>query len=141
MSITSDSVNLSLRAALDLRLQRHELLAHNLVNADTPGFRPADLEFEGVLQSVVSENAQGPLAKSDTAERPLSVVAAGGRPSEEQAVIERPEVGDTLDDNAVDTDKEMARIADNSLNYQAQLELLRRRYMAIQRAIASMSNG
>ncbi len=128
MSFGSDGINLSLRAALDLRLQRHELLSHNLANADTPGFRPKDLEFEGLLQSAIEER---PTA-GDT-------LGVGTRPTETQAVVERPEVGDTLDDNAVDTDKEMARVADNSLNYQAQLELLRRRYAAVQRAISTMS--
>ena len=61
MSIGNDRINQSLRAALDLRWQRHELLAHNLANADTPGFRPKDLEFEGVLQSVENAAAQSSL--------------------------------------------------------------------------------
>jgi len=146
MSIGNDPVNLSLRAALDLRWQRHELLSHNLANADTPGFRPKDLEFEGVLQSVVTGGDAGPLALAGSPDEALTgstqapmVATSHERATEEQAVVERPEVGDTLDDNAVDTDKEMARVADNSLNYQAQLELLRRRYAAIQRVISTMS--
>ena len=77
--------------------------------------------------------------------RPGNAVSLGApeplRMADTQAVIERPEVGDTLDDNAVDTDKELARVADNSLTYQAELELLRRRYAAIQRAITSMSGA
>ena len=126
--IGRDGVNLSLRAALDLRWQRHEALANNLANADTPGFRPSDLEFEGVLQQAVS--AQDTVG-----------AAAPERPRETQSLIQRPEVGDTLDDNAVDTDKELARVADNSLHYQTQLELLRRRYAAIQRAITSLNGS
>lgn len=148
MSIGNDRINQSLRAALDLRWQRHELLAHNLANADTPGFRPKDLEFEGVLQSVdgVGIGASGaPGAEMASVSRPGNAVSLGApeplRMADTQAVIERPEVGDTLDDNAVDTDKELARVADNSLTYQAELELLRRRYAAIQRAITSMSGA
>jgi len=145
MSIGNDPVKLSLRAGLDLRWQRHELLSHNLANADTPGFRPKDLEFEGVLQSVVTGQGgmSGSLATTggspETAKMRLGYGGMSERPTEVQEVVQRPEVGDTLDDNAVDTDKEMARVADNSLNYQAQLELLRRRYAAIQRVISSMS--
>ena len=148
MSIGNDRINQSLRAALDLRWQRHELLAHNLANADTPGFRPKDLEFEGVLQSVdgVGIGASGaPGAEMASVSRPGNAVSLGApeplRMADTQAVIERPEVGDTLDDNAVDTDKEPSRVADNSLTYQAELELLRRRYAAIQRAITSMSGA
>lgn len=145
--MSNDPVNLSLRAALDLRWQRHELLSHNLANSDTPGFRPKDLEFEGVLQSVVSGGEGGPMAKGGASElapdAPMMALNGSGsmRQGQEQSVVERAEVGDTLDDNAVDTDKEMARIADNSLNYQAQLELLRRRYAAIQRVISTMSGS
>lgn len=135
MSIAGDRVNLSLRAALDLRWKRQEVLAHNLANAETPGFVPRDLEFEGVLQSVVEPTEVETLAGrggDGGGARPLGV-------AEEQALIERAEIGDSLDQNGVDTDKEMARIADNSLHFQAQIEVLRRRYAAVQRAIASMS--
>ena len=104
MSIGNDRINQSLRAALDLRWQRHELLAHNLANADTPGFRPKDLEFEGVLQSVdgVGIGASGaPGAEMASVSRPGNAVSLGApeplRMADTQAVIERPEVGDTLD--------------------------------------------
>ncbi|MFO0750638.1 MAG: flagellar basal body protein [Myxococcota bacterium] len=63
----SDSINLSLRAALDLRWRRHEILAHNVANADTPGYKPKDLEFEGILQDAI---ASEPMAPVGAARRP-----------------------------------------------------------------------
>jgi len=145
MALDNDPVKHSLRSALDLRWRRHELLSHNLANADTPGFRPHDLEFEAVLQNVVTKNgAGGPMAPvpshpSFGAVMNTSASEPGGRPTEVQEVVTRADVGDTLDDNAVDIDKEMAKVADNSLYYQTSLELLRRRYAAVQRAISDMS--
>jgi flagellar basal-body rod protein FlgB len=56
-----------------------------------------------------------------------------------QEVVSRADVGDTLDDNAVDIDMEMAKVADNNLYYQSSLELLRRRYAAVQRVLSDMS--
>jgi len=145
MAIGNDSVNQSLKAAIDLRWRRHELLAHNLANADTPGFRPKDLEFEGALQSAMDTGE----VKMAEVSRPPGHASLGlgdvggndgsGEVRQAQEVIERPEIGDTLDDNAIDTDREMGRIADNSLYYQTSLELLRRRYAAVQRVISDMA--
>ena len=152
MAFDNDPVKHSLRTAADLRWRRHELLSHNLANADTPGFRPHDLEFEGVLQSVVQKGRGGasgasgaPMASvpQHPAFAPISPADATevDRPTEVQEVVTRADVGDTLDDNAVDIDMEMAKVADNNLYYQASLELLRRRYAAVQRAIADMSRS
>jgi flagellar basal-body rod protein FlgB len=139
MAVGNDPVNQSLKAAIDLRWRRHELLSHNLANADTPGFRPKDLEFEGVLQSAM----QGGEVAMAEVPRATGHASVGMGNADEgkvaQEVIERPEIGDTLDDNATDTDREMGRIADNSLYYQTSLELLRRRYAAVQRVISDMA--
>jgi len=123
----SDSVNLSLRAALDLRWRRHELLSNNVANADTPGYRPKDLEFEGVLQAAVErEAAPAPRAGPST-------------PLVEQEVQSRGDAWDTLDENRVDMDKEMARIADNGVAFQTSMEVLRRRYAMIRGVVADLS--
>lgn len=150
--IGRDAMNLNLRAALDVRYKRHEVLAHNLANADTPGFIPKDLAFEGALTDAMEGGlgavpmarpdglAMGGFASGGEAPR-MSTEAASALGSDPAAaeMVERPEVGDTIDGNAVDTDKEMARVADNSLYYQTQLELLRRRYAAVQKVITGMS--
>jgi flagellar basal-body rod protein FlgB len=147
MAFDNDPVKQSLRAAADLRWRRHELLAHNLANADTPGFRAHDLEFEGVLQSAVQKGgAGGAMApvRHHEAFAPIAPTIAhetGERPTEVQEVVSRADVGDTLDDNSVDIDMEMAKVADNNLYYQSSLELLRRRYAAVQRVIADMSRS
>jgi flagellar basal-body rod protein FlgB len=145
MAFDNDPVKHSLRAAADLRWRRHELLAHNLANADTPGFRAHDLEFDGVLQSVVQKSGAGG-AMAQVSQHPAFTPIApsvsqetGERPTEVQEVVSRADVGDTLDDNAVDIDMEMAKVADNNLYYQSSLELLRRRYAAVQRVLSDMS--
>ena len=40
-----------LQNAMRLRVEREGLLAANIANADTPGYRRRDLDFEGVLTS------------------------------------------------------------------------------------------
>lgn len=140
MSIIRDSMTLSLRAALDLRMQRQELLTHNLANADTPDFVPRDLEFEGALRRAIQPSGNLPenaLAQPVHASPYEPLLAP--RPIDDQRMVTRPEVVDSLDGNSVDTDKEMARIADNSMHYQAQVSLLNRRYASIQKIISGLS--
>ena len=131
--MAQDIVNLSLRAALDLRYRRQELLTQNLVNADTRGYQPRDLEFEGVLDRALTESSQ--LRQSDAQH-----LSAGGPDAPAlQNIVERPDVTDSLDGNGVDTDRELARIADNSAQFKAGLETLRRRYGLIKQTVTDMS--
>jgi flagellar basal-body rod protein FlgB len=140
MSIIRDSLTLSLRAAMDLRMQRQEMLTHNLANADTPDFVPRDLEFEGALRRAIQPTGNQP---ENALAQPIGVTPfeplIAPRPTDDQRVVGRPEVIDSLDGNAVDPDKETARIADNSMHYQAQVSLLNRRYSSIQRIISGLS--
>jgi flagellar basal-body rod protein FlgB len=140
MSIIRDSLTLSLRAAMDLRVQRQELLTHNLANADTPDFVPRDLEFEGALRRAIQPSGNLPEnALAQPAGGDLHDPLLAPRPIDDQRLVMRPEVVDSLDGNSVDTDKEMARVADNSMHYQAQVSLLNRRYASIQKIISGLS--
>lgn len=129
----SDPVTLSLQSALDLRYKRHELLTNNLTNADTPGFQPSDLEFEGALQEELARG-NGPLARTDSQHIPST-----GVESLLENTVQRPDVTDSLDGNGVDTDKELARVSENSLQFKATLEVLRRRYAAVRQTLTDMS--
>jgi len=52
MSVSVDRVFGIHAEALKLRARRSELLASNLVNADTPDYKARDLDFKGALQQV-----------------------------------------------------------------------------------------
>jgi hypothetical protein len=39
--------------ALDLRTQRHQVLASNIANADTPGYKARDFEFGAAMQNAI----------------------------------------------------------------------------------------
>lgn len=127
MGILIDGTSATLDRALDVSMQRHALLAGNIANVDTPGYQPRDLTFQGALESAVQE-VRGPSGATELA-----------GPSAPE-VYTRPEVTDTLDGNGVDIDREVARLADNSLRYRATLELARRRYALVRDAISGMRN-
>jgi len=93
--------------ALKLRAQRAELLAGNIANADTPGYKAVDLDFAKALAAATSAAA-------------ASGQARGGAPE----VQERPAAKTSLDGNTVDLDTERVNFADNALRYEATLRFL-----------------
>lgn len=147
MSLTFDSINLTLKSALDVRYQRQEVLANNVANADTPGYRPEDLEFDGVLQRELG--GPSPLGHTDSAHLDAQghlglgaragLTGGAGDGVARQDLRERPDRLDTLDGNGVDMDREMARVADNAMQYKAALEVMRRRVAILKMAISDMS--
>ena len=127
MSIVNDKTSAVLDKALSLRFKRQQLLAANIANADTPNYKPVDLAFEGALKDAMK--------KDDVATRtprlPLNGMHISGwmeEGAEPTEVIVRNDVTNSLDDNGVDLDKEMAHIVENSTSYQTVLEVTRRRF-------------
>ena len=57
--------------ALKLRSQRTEVLAANLANADTPGYRARDIDFKGALAAA---SGQGSAACISPRPRPVTSV-------------------------------------------------------------------
>ncbi|HAS75900.1 MAG TPA: flagellar basal body rod protein FlgB, partial [Marinobacter adhaerens] len=50
MAITFDSALGIHQHAVEARVKRAEVLANNLANADTPGFKARDLDFQAMMQ-------------------------------------------------------------------------------------------
>ena len=64
--------------ALRIRSQRAELIANNLANADTPGFKARDLDFRAALAASGYGDASSGLAMSTTQGRHLGGPAGAG---------------------------------------------------------------
>jgi flagellar basal-body rod protein FlgB len=107
-----DSVE-QLRASLDYHLARHNLLAANLAHADTPGFRPMDLErtgtFAGQLHTAMAATEPGHISG------PHSSAAASGEVW--RVVQDAASSASGNDGNGVSLDREAVKIATNQLRY------------------------
>lgn len=106
-----DSVE-RLRAGLDYHLQRHNVLVSNLAQAETPGYRPVDLErghFDGALNVALAAPAPGHLGTS------ASSAAATSEPP--FRVVEDSAAKAGADGNAVDIDREAVKISTNQMRY------------------------
>jgi len=99
-----DSTQQLLEAAMRGSWQRETALTNNIANADTPGYRPQEVDFESALQSAVSSGEGEPSGEA------LSQLQFPTLTSTQQA---GPNGG------AVSVDQESAKLAENGLDYQA----------------------
>ncbi len=112
--------------ALNIRTKRNELLASNLANADTPGYKARDIDFKAAL-SEANFNQQGAFMKK-THDRHMSN-GMPGLPGVE--LLYRQPSQPSLDGNTVDAQVEQAEFGENALRYQASLHFLDRRFKGI----------
>jgi flagellar basal-body rod protein FlgB len=97
--------------ALKLREQRMSMLASNIANAATPGYKARDLDFPTALKT-----AEG-----------------GGSP--EAAIRYRVPVQPSLDGNTVELATEQTAFAENALAYRSSLSFLNGRIGTLTRAL------
>ena len=110
--------------ALLLRARRTEVLAANLANADTPGFKARDFDFAQTL------SATGAEALERTHVRHL-----GTDRSADASLAYRVPFQPARDGNTVESDMEFARFAENSIGYQASLIFINGRIGILRTAI------
>ncbi|MEE4637541.1 MAG: flagellar basal body rod protein FlgB [Wenzhouxiangella sp.] len=118
--------------AVQLRSQRTELLAANIANADTPGYKARDLDFQSVLRRT-AETGEGLRV---THERHM--LPNGAAPGQ-APVLYRVPIQPSLDGNTVDVQQEQAAFAENAVRYQASLEFLSGRVRGLITAIKGQS--
>ena len=121
--------------ALALSARRTHLLANNLANADTPGFKARDLDFKSALQEAQNAAQQkGPQAvqlKGSDARH--FVDASANDPYAD--VLYRVPLMPALDGNSVDTQMEQAEFAANSTQFLTGLRILNGRIKGMMTAI------
>lgn len=113
--------------ALPLREQRMKLIASNLSNADTPGYKAQGLDFEAAL-SAASGGATG---LRTTHEQHLSTAVGGSG----ALLFERPASQPSLDGNTVDADAERAAYGRAALEYRATLSFVEAKVRTLLTAI------
>lgn len=103
--------------ALDAYTERHRVLAHNIANIDSEGYRPLRLDFEEQLQKLQQA------VNSGASDAELSALADAVHPfAEVSEAISGP-----LPDSSQRLDDEMALLVQNTLQYQAVLTSLNHR--------------
>lgn len=112
--------------ALALRSQRLQLLASNIANAATPGYRARDIDFAAALEGA---GPAVPLAR--TARAHLS--DPGNEPG--PRLMWRQPVQPSLDGNTVELATEQLAFTDTAVRYRATLAILDARIAGLKAAL------
>ncbi|ABV34682.1 flagellar basal-body rod protein FlgB [Shewanella sediminis HAW-EB3] len=98
---------------LDFRVERTKILAGNLANAETPGYKAKDLNFQALM----------------------SGINAGMPASNQYEVGYRVPYQTSADQNTVELGKEQARYSQNAMDYQTSLTFLNMKISGLKSAI------
>lgn len=122
-----------IQKTLDFRTQRQDLLTSNIANKDTPGYKAEDMVFEKSLQKALHADEPGLLKTTNFKHfdgrntPPLNLVEA-------QRIHSASPFPD-FDGNTVDLDREMAKMAENQLMYNASIRMLTHQFRMLKTAI------
>jgi len=108
--------------ALALREQRLQLLAANLANSDTPGFKAQDLDFNSALNAALQPAAGA--GGTDAIDGAISVAQFARSPTQP-----------SLDGNTVEGERENAAFAQAALEYRASLSFVESKVKSMLTAI------
>jgi flagellar basal-body rod protein FlgB len=107
----------SLERAMTFHRERHSVLAGNVANIDTPGYRSIDLE------EIPAEQAPGELARTDEMHLATSGTSLDGT----RLAFDDSPNGPGMDGNTVELERELAKIDANRVRYGTTTELASRR--------------
>ena len=115
MSMIDTPLMRGLERVLDVGAFRQQLIAANLANVDTPGYRTRDIRpFAGeIQQAMVGEESRFPPTAREM-----------------HGLLERP------DGNNVNVDRESLLMAENQLHFQVAVQFLRAEFRRLSEAIS-----
>jgi flagellar basal-body rod protein FlgB len=122
-----------LERSLDLRSARQRVIASNLANEETPGFRASELTFMEQLQS--AQKGRLPVSLAVTQSGHVGSRGAGGLSGVNGKLIEVPAGDLPLDANTVNLELEMAKLSDNAMQYNAAASITAIRFRQLLSAI------
>lgn len=120
----NDKTLKSLAASLNMRQMRQEIIASNVANSETPDYKSKRLDFEEALARAIDLDKSQAMKTSD--EKHYNV-GGGGFKSLSPQVYEDPNGDIGVDGNTVDRDKEMAKMAENKILFDASIQLFNKK--------------
>ena len=115
-----DATLATLERALDVRLVEQNVLAGNVANADTPGYKPKELDFGAAMKAAGADASAETMATTSPGHLgPNGATVTSATDVATSMVLEGRGTAPTFDGNAVDLDRAMAGMAENGLQYGA----------------------
>lgn len=117
--------------AMILRARRSSILASNIANADTPGYKAQDIDFKTLLRSIERPALGDKLRLAGTHRDHLSSHGSG----RDATLQYRNPLHASLDGNTVDSHVEQSRFAENAIQYQTSFTFLNGKVQGIINAL------
>ncbi|MBI1822668.1 MAG: flagellar basal body rod protein FlgB [Nitrospirae bacterium] len=120
-----------LEKSLDIRSEKNRVISANIANQETPGFRANDVNFKEILKSATSDSSSIQLSRTSGSH-------LGGLSSGSTAILptEIPGPSKRLDGNTVDSEMEMAKLAENQVNYSAAVQMISEKFKMLHYVIS-----
>ncbi len=122
-----DKIN-SLKEVMDYRLTRQGVISSNVANVDTPGYKAQDISFEQEFESRLQLSTTNPAHKHSS----RAAIKAYESFSDPHGRIGN-------DGNTVDIDREMMKLAQNQLLYNAASQDLANKIKGLKEAIRGIA--
>lgn len=113
----------NLEKSLDATWLRNEVISHNIANADTPGYKRQEVQFEEFLNSEM---------KNSRISNGKSRIQGSG---DIKVVEENKNYSYRLDGNNVDIEREMALLAANSIKYNTLIQRINGQFSKLRTVI------
>lgn len=133
--IPADRAFRTLEIALKGLSLRQQVIANNLANIDTPGFKASDATFETELKRALGRDKGGGMAFAQTHPAHLSVPESDTVSAVAPRVVLQNTQALRNDGNNVDIDREMLRLVETNINYNAMVQLIAKKFSLLRTII------
>ncbi len=121
---------------LDLRSKNQMYIAANVANAETPNYRAKTFSFEDQLKDALKNNDAGSMAAVPTNPRHIPLKGIARKLDDVEGVVDESQPnGLGRDGNGVDLEREMGRMAENQILYNASIQILAKKFDDLKYAI------
>jgi flagellar basal-body rod protein FlgB len=125
-----------LERVLDQAAFRHRVLAANLANVDTPGYRTREVPtFAGEIEQAMAGSAPGSFAPGSSEEDTYALPMMTPVAREVRGLMERP------DGNTVSAERESLLLAENQLRFEVAVAFLKSEFHRLSTAINGGSSS
>lgn len=118
LDVTGNSTAGALQKYMDLLSAREKLVASNIANVDTPGYRTQDIDFQSEFQSAMNSTMNSA-----------------------PAAVEVPGLKTNNDGNNVSLDRETRLLSENALRFNIASQLMKGQLSTLKSAIDEGKNG
>ena len=121
---------------LDLRAKNQMYIAANVANAETPNYRAKTFSFEDQLKDALKNKDAGFMAAVPANPRHIPLKGIARKLDDVDGTVDESQAnGLGRDGNGVDLEREMGRMAENQILYNASIQILAKKFDDLKYAI------